>query len=109
MNLALFLFHTSQSSDTDSIVGAILGISLMLWLIPFFMYLTLCFTIGYLAKQKGHTGMPWGLFAFFFTPLIGALFLAAAAQRPTEWSEGAAYSVRAASGEPFPARRGSFT
>ncbi len=75
----------------------------MVWLSGFFWYLVLCAALSHLAGQKGHTKWLWFLFAVFWTPFVGALFLAAAAQRTSDWN-----AVRELN-QPMPERRTAFT
>jgi hypothetical protein len=89
MQVALLALQSTQSdssSGAGGILGAILGGAFIFWLVGFVWYSGLCLIIAKLASQKGHTGWLWFVFSCFVTPLIAAVFLAGAAQRPTAWS-----------------------
>ena len=39
-------------------------------------YVLLCVLVGHLASKRGRSSLGWFLFAFFFSPLLGALLVA---------------------------------
>ena len=104
MNICLFalLIVIQRDGDTSGLFNVLVGTALFIWIAGFFWYFFLCGALAHLAYQKGHSGLLWFAFAVVWTPLIGALFLAAAPQRSSAWS------ALPDPIQPMPERRASF-
>ena len=45
------------------------------------LYPLLCFVVGYIANQKGRSGIAWFLFSLFLSPLLGIIMVAVISSR----------------------------